>query len=101
MSDRSIPASPLWRYSAAMAVVFTLGIVMGWPVVLTLKDGLSVDSVPSLRHIIAVVEDPVLLHGLANSFIIAFATTALCCFIAIPLAMIAAKFEFPGKPLLS
>ena len=47
------------------------------------------------------LRDPLYRTGLINSVGVAVFTTLLCLLIAMPLAMLAAKFEFFGKTLLS
>ena len=76
-----------------------------WPIVLTLAGGFFVTEQGqtqfTLHYLLDVFRDPVSREGLVNSFIIAVVVTALCLLIAIPLAVLAAAYEFRGKTVLS
>ncbi|MCI0364387.1 MAG: iron ABC transporter permease, partial [Phycisphaerales bacterium] len=52
-------------------------------------------------HVKMVFADAALREGLRNSFGIAACTTVLCLLIALPLAVVSAKFDFPGKGIFS
>ena len=98
----------MWRqrnlhvYGLIVAVGIMLVIFLLWPIVLTVKGGFAdTDGQFTLTYIRSVFRDPLMLKGLGNSLLIATCTTTLCFLIALPLAVIAARCEFPGKAILS
>ncbi len=98
--------SSVWfRYSLYAACLAFLAAFLVAPVALTVRDAFveRVDGRDqfTLAYILDVFRDPVLLGSLGNSLVIAAAVTALSLALAGPLALIAARFEFRGKALLS
>lgn len=72
-----------------------------YPILLTVWTGfVGRDGGFTLYHVGQVFADPALRQGLAHSFGIATCTTILCLLIALPLSIVAAKFDFPGKGFL-
>lgn len=96
-----------WRRLAVMGLLLGLGAVfLVYPIWLTVRGGFVVDpagveSEFTLHHVLAVFRDPRLLAGLVNALLIASATTLLCLLFALPLGVLAARYEFPGKAILS
>ncbi|MFI5356014.1 MAG: ABC transporter permease [Opitutales bacterium] len=85
---------------ALTAVFFAAFFV--WPIWQILKGGfVDADGHFTLAYLTALLADPLYREGLANAFLIACATTVLTLLIALPLAAVADRFEFPGKALLS
>ncbi|NIM42067.1 MAG: iron ABC transporter permease, partial [Hydrogenophaga sp.] len=83
------------------ALLALLGAVLLWPIWLTVRGGFeAADGGFTLYHIIQVAADPVLREGLINAFAIAICTTLLSLVLSLPLAILAARYEFPGKQLL-
>ncbi|HRE81774.1 MAG TPA: iron ABC transporter permease [Opitutaceae bacterium] len=73
-----------------------------WPILQILKGGfIDADGNLTYRFFTVLLNDPLYLEGLRNSFLLACATTLLALLIAIPLAFISDRFLFPGKGLLS
>jgi iron(III) transport system permease protein len=73
-----------------------------YPIWLTVQGGfIGHDNRFTLYHIGMVFADPALREGLRNSFGIAVCTTLLTLLIALPLAVLSAKFDFPGKKAFS
>jgi len=54
-----------------------------------------------LSYVRLVFRDPTLVRGLVNAGVIAAATTAVALGIALPLAHLSVRYEFPGRGLLS
>ncbi len=72
-----------------------------WPILQILKGGfIDADGHLTGAYLVALLQDPVYLKGLANSFLLACATTSLAFLIAIPLAFLADRFNFPLKAAL-
>ena len=86
-----------------VALLSAFAVFLIYPIWLTLAGGFQADDGGfTLYHVRAVlVDDPMLRAGLVNAFAIAFFTTALCFVLALPLAVLAAKFDFAGKGILS
>lgn len=73
-----------------------------WPVLQILKGGfVDANGRLTFTYLAALLSDPTYLGGLANSFLLALAATALALLIALPLAFVADRFEFPGRGLFA
>jgi len=101
MHLRRLPSVLLMIGLLAVFAVFLL-----YPIWLTVQSGFQ-SSVPgekvrfTLHHLANVFRDPALRAGLWNSFGIASCTTLLALLIALPLSVLAAKFDFTGKRTMS
>src|SRR5687767_14188301 len=83
-----------------MAVFFTCFFVM--PIWQTVHEAfVKPDGTFTLDYIFDVFRNPLYLEGMWNSLVMAVFTTLGCLIVALPLAVIFTKFEFPGKPLLN
>ncbi len=91
----------LTQYLLLVGLLATLALTMLYPVWLIVRGGFVDDPVTqtgfSLRHVGLVFRDGVLLEGLRNAFVVAFATTALSFLIGVPLAVFAVRCDFPFK----
>ncbi len=85
--------------------VFLLTALLVYPILLTVRGGFYEDVAKregfTLRHIAMVFQDPRLREGLFNSLRLATLTTITAIGIALPLALISARYKFPGKGLFS
>ena len=73
-----------------------------YPIWLTIASGFQSEGGGfTLYHILDVFKDDSTRRGLLNALGIAVATTALSFVIALPLAVLAARFDFPGKGAMS
>lgn len=72
-----------------------------WPLAQVLRGGF-VDTAgrPTLAFVTALLSDPLYLGALANSALLALATTLAAFALGLPLAVLADRFRFPGKALL-
>jgi iron(III) transport system permease protein len=95
----------LIQYSLLCSTLLILGVFLLYPIGLTVRGGFAVDPATgkgfTLDHLRLVLEDPGLRAGVVNAFKIAFATTFLCIVISLPLAVLSARYTFPGKKLLN
>jgi len=95
-----------YRYSLFALILGILAVFLVWPILLTVQ-GAFVDSETgafTAKYFfsdIGVLRDGNYLAGLGNSLLIAVFTTALCLIITMPMAVIAARYEFPGKTAIS
>lgn len=104
--------SRIWHSALLWGVLVLLGLALLYPIGLTVRGGLVVDvaapmdwSRPlsnfTLGHIAGVFRDPVLVRSLLGSLRIAATTTVLATLIALPLAVLAARYRYPLKGLWS
>lgn len=85
---------------AALLVGFAVFLL--YPILLTLAGGFrTTEGAFTLYPVTVVFTDPVLRGGLINATMIAVCTTGLCLVLSLPLAVLAAKFDFPGKTAMS
>ena len=94
-----------WRALGQFALLVALLVVLAagllYPIWLTVRGGFEgADGGFTLHHIRTIFADPVLRESLVNSFLIACVTTLLATLIALPLATVAAKFDYPFKRTL-
>ena len=95
----------LSNYALLGLVLALLGAFLLYPIGLTLRgaffDNPAAATGFTLRNLALVFEDPVLLEGFLGSIQVALVTTLLAIVIALPLAVLSAKFAFPLKGLFS
>lgn len=89
--------STAWFISLATLVV--LGGAFVWPLAWVIRGGFVEDGHVTLRFLAGVFQNPVYVEGLVRSLWIAVGTTALVLLIAVPLAWMANRYAFPGKPV--
>lgn len=88
------------RFVFVSALLF-FGAFFLWPILQILRGGfIDPDGRFTLEFVAVIFTDPVYLRCLANSFLLAVATTTLTFLIAMPLAFIADRFIYPGKAVL-
>ena len=85
---------------AVMAVFFACFFV--FPIWSTVSEAfVTNDDGFTLEYIFEVFKNPLYREGLINSFAIAVWTTLGCLVLALPLAVLQVRFDFPGKVLLN
>lgn len=85
-----------------VALVAFLGAALAYPVALTVAGAFRSDSGGfTLHHVWSVFAEAPTRRGLVNATWIACATTVLAVLVALPLAMVGARFAFAGKRMLS
>jgi len=73
-----------------------------WPLWQILKGGfVDADGRLTFAFLGALLRNPLYLGGLKNSFLLAVATTLLALGLALPLAVVADRYRYPGKTLLT
>ncbi|MEM1422831.1 MAG: iron ABC transporter permease [Planctomycetota bacterium] len=91
----------VYQYALLGLLFAVFGAFLIYPIGLTVRVGFAEDIAAksgfTLEHVLGVFEDPVLREGLVNAFMIAIVTTALCIVVALPLAVLTAKYDFPLK----
>ncbi|MCC5787153.1 MAG: iron ABC transporter permease [Phycisphaerales bacterium] len=102
----------VWQYSLLAMVFAGLGLFLIYPILLTVESAFASDPTRGLRwtdlgatftleHIGLVFADPKLVEGLKNALYMAVGTTVLSIALALPLAVLAAQYRFPGKGIFS
>ena len=79
----------------------TLGLLFILPIFLVVKGGFWVDGAFTFKYLLGVFRNPIYAEGLINSLVIASGTTILALCLALPLAWLAHRYDFPGKALFS
>lgn len=72
-----------------------------WPIWLTVRGAFWSTKGPTLAFVAEVFRHPLYREGLLNAMKVAVATTSLVFLIAVPLAVLAQRFDFVGKGLFS
>lgn len=83
----------------ALTVAF-LGALLLAPLGMVLRGGFFEGGRFTLAYLAGVFRNPVYAEGLFNSLKIALGTTTLVTLIALPLARLSTRYDFPGKRLL-
>ncbi|HEY8666193.1 MAG TPA: iron ABC transporter permease [Tepidisphaeraceae bacterium] len=86
--------------AAGLYLFFALFLI--WPIVWVVRSGFVTKSGHfTLSFIALIFQDPVLVRGLVNAIVIAVVVTVLCLLIALPLAILSVRYDFPGRALFS
>ena len=70
------------------------------PLWMVIRGGFVVNGAFTLRYLQGVFQNPIYSEGLFNSLMLALGTTTLVSLIAVPLAWLNNRFDFPGKKLV-
>lgn len=91
------------QYALLAVLVGVLVLFLLYPIALTIRGGFAADVATgegwTIDHLRLVFRDPWLMGGLLNSALIAAATTFIAIVIALPLAILSARYRFPLKPV--
>lgn len=95
----------LGQYGVMIVLFIILGAFLIYPIALTIRGGLAPDLRSpdgwTLKHVVAVFQDSNERRALFNSLKIALGTTTLACIIALPLAILSARYRFPFKSVFN
>jgi iron(III) transport system permease protein len=92
---------PAHALGAALLLVFML-VTLIWPLLNVVTAGfMTSDGRFTVEYVRLVLTDPVLLAGLLNATSIAIATTVVALGLALPLAVLSSRYEFPGRALFA
>jgi iron(III) transport system permease protein len=98
-------SSRTWHYALLAVCLVILVLFLLYPIALTIRGGFYDDPALgtgfTLRHVLLVVRDPLVIEGLLGSLRVALGTTLLAVLIALPLAVLSALYKFPGKGLFN
>jgi iron(III) transport system permease protein len=84
---------------AAASVIFALLFLA--PLGTVIQGGFWVNGEFTSRYLFGVFQNPIYSEGLFNSLMLAIGTTTLVTLIAVPLAWLTNKYDFPGKKWVS
>jgi iron(III) transport system permease protein len=94
-----------WHSVLLWTLVGVLAATLLYPIALTIRGGFASDPATgegfTLEHLANVFRDPVLTTALLNSLKLALTTTTLTVLIALPLAVLSARYTYPLKGLWS
>lgn len=94
-------AKPFHLFLAVLLYVF-FAVFLIWPIVNVVATGFRTrDGSFTLEYLGLILQNPVLLRGLLNSTLVAIFTTLLTLVLALPLAVLSVRYEFPGRGILS
>ena len=101
-----LPSQRILRSTSGYAILIALfaffGVFLIYPIALTVR-GAFLENLPdgstrfTLEHLRLIFEDPTLLRAMRNSLFMAATTTSVCILIALPLAILSAKYIYPLK----
>ena len=78
------------------------GCFLLWPVAQTVRGAFfDADGAFTFAFVAEVFRNRIYLEGLRNAFLLAVVSTAVTLALAMPLALVSDRFDFPGKKLLS
>jgi len=97
---------PRRLFTPPLAVLLLTAAIMGcflvWPVCVTLKEAfVKPGGGFTLEFVGEIFRNPIYVEGLVNSFKMAVGTTMGSMILALPLAVLATRFEFRGKMILT
>ena len=96
------PMSPNFARCVFFFTLLFFAAFFFWPILQILRGGfIDADGNFTLSTFVALLQDPLYREGLLNSFWLGLATTVISFAIALPLAFISDRFEFPGKAALA
>lgn len=85
---------------AGLCLFFAVFLI--WPIVQVVAAGfIRPNGEFTTRYLALIFSDPVLLNGLRNATLIALLTTTTTLLLALPLAVLSVKYDFPGRAILS
>ncbi|MFG0305246.1 MAG: ABC transporter permease [Phycisphaerales bacterium JB040] len=95
----------LVQHALVFGMIALLGAFLLYPIWLTVRGGFASDPATgkgfTLDHVALIFQDPTTREGLLNALGVATATTLLCIVIALPLAVLTARYRFPGKAVFN
>ena len=91
-----------WFIAAQAAVVLFFAAFFLFPITQVLHGGVfDRDGHFTFLYLAEVFRNPLYLEGLLNAFLIAICSTGTAVLIALPLAWLADRYDFPGKKILA
>src|SRR5687767_13436986 len=102
MIQGGVRARDVYRYGLFALLLVVLLALLVWPIVLTVYGGfVDPEGHFSLAYLAGIFRDPLLMEGLWNSLKLAFCTTLVCVLVSLPLAILSARYDFPGKAIVT
>lgn len=94
-----------WQQMLLLGMLALLAVFLLYPIGLTVRGGFADDPATgqgwTLRHLLILWQDPILVEGFLNALRIAVLATTMSIAIGLPLAVLSAKYTFPGKKILN
>jgi iron(III) transport system permease protein len=93
------------QYALISVLFVLLGVTLIYPIALTVQGAFISHTAEgdrfTLSNLTLLFEDPTLVRGLINSVNLAAASTVISVLLALPLAVVGAKYKYPGKGLFN
>jgi iron(III) transport system permease protein len=84
-----------------LVTALLLAVMFLMPLAWVVSGGFVVEGSFTWRYLTGVFRNPIYAEGLRNSVMIAVCTTALVTLVAVPLAWLSNRYDYPGKRLMS
>ncbi|NLW86491.1 MAG: iron ABC transporter permease [Planctomycetes bacterium] len=97
---RSRRVGMAWREFLALSIIAVMAAFLLVPIGMAIKAGFTHEGQLSSYWFGRVISNDVMVRNMANSTMLAAATTVACLVVAIPLAMVAGRCRFAGKGVL-
>ena len=91
----------LWLYSFEILLFAFLGVFLIYPLILAVTSGLKYDGHFSFYWLGRLFSNQIIIQQLVNSILLAAVTTIVVILMTLPMAMLSARFTFPGQSLFS
>ncbi|MCC6320407.1 MAG: iron ABC transporter permease [Phycisphaerales bacterium] len=93
------------QYSLIGVLLVVLGVTLLYPIFLTVRGAFIAHTESgdrlTLVNFLLLFEDPAIVRGFVNTLLVAAASTGLSIVLALPLAVVAAKYTYPLKPVFN
>jgi len=100
VSNSRISRGPQWL--AALLLYIFFAVVLVYPIWRVVAAGFTTRGGQfTLAYVKLIFSDPALVRGLINAAVVAIVVTAASLLVALPLAVLSVRYDFPGRALLS
>ncbi|HOK67465.1 MAG TPA: iron ABC transporter permease [Anaerohalosphaeraceae bacterium] len=108
--ERTGTERPLWRryleqadplVAAEVLIFLFVGVFFFWPLYEAVQAGLTAEGRFSFYWLGRLFSNRIVLGQIANSFLLACVTTALCLVLTMPMAIVSTRYQFRGQGILT
>ena len=93
-------ASNFVGYGTVLMTVVVIGVFLLWPMSRVMIKAFYNGESFTLDYFRLLLDNQLMMEAIKNSIWVALGTTIVCTIVALPLAVIGSKFDFPGKSLM-
>ena len=102
LRQRRLRPRDVYRWGLYALLLAILLAFLVWPILLTVWGGfVDRNGRFTTAYLVSVFRDPLLIQGLINSLMIAICTTTACLVVSLPLAVLATRYDFRGKAMIT